>query len=516
MCFFPRQNTQFNKKAYKKGIHEYKCGYCPECLADKSRVWALRCVAEAKYNPGMMLTLTYDTYKRDDKGNIIGENLNLCGVHKEDCQKFIKRLRYYYPNNDIKYMIAAEFGTRTGRPHYHALIFGLQFDDCVPYKKSKRGNMIYRSSTLEKIWNNGICTVDSLNLSASTARYCTKYCAKLGGVNDTFMLFSQGIGKKWLMDNFNGKSYWIDGREYSIPRFIWNEYIEKKYDMQGYSRYVNGFNEDKYKKIAFGLQTKKVRVMLDLLSVYSKAIYIKRIKLHKARMELLSYAMKALYKGGKYVKMYRLRVLRVDRLCNELAMLIEKRDNSSFNYISKYNQYHDSHVMQIRRNSKKSARIRYMRASDRRDLFIFVRDTDTVYRRYLQYWQKKAEQIERKKPSAVERILALPNSKYFRYKQKALSAFNYEKCVPDLKQLRNKRGICGYLANIGKTIEYIDYAQLLRPPCHKGATDRRTLWEKAFYVIEKLNNSQIEVFFEKNDKNNEKISFEQLTFDNYV
>lgn len=516
MCLFPRPNNQFNKKAYKKGIHEYKCGYCPECLQDKSRVWALRCVAEAKYNPGMMITLTYDTYKRDERGNIIGENLNLCGVHKEDCQKFIKRLRYYYPNNDIKYLISAEYGSRTGRPHYHALIFGLQFDDCVRYKKSKRGNLIYRSQTLEKIWNNGICTVDSLNLNASSARYCTKYCAKLGGVNDTFMLFSQNIGERYLMEKFNGKSYWIDGREYPIPRFIWNKYIENKYGLQGYSRYVNAFNEDNYNKIVGGLQLKKARVKLDLLSVYSKAIYIKRIKLHKARMELLDYAMKALYKGGKYVKMYRLRVLRVDRLCAELALLIEKRDNSSVGYISTYNRYHDNFVLQIRRNCKKSSLVRYVRASNRRDIFLSVRDADTVYRRYLQYWQKKAEQIERKKPNSVARILALPNDKYFRYKQKALSAYNYNRCVPNSKQLRNKRGIVGYLANIGKSIDYIDYAQLLRPPCHKGATDRRTLWEKAFDILEKLNNSQKEVFFEENYKIDEKISFEQLTIDNYV
>ncbi len=71
----------------------------------------------------------------------------------------------------------------------------------------------------------GICTVDTQNLSAACARYCTKYCAKDARADDTFMLFSRGIGEAGLLRDFNGKSYIIDGREYPIPRQIWEKKI---------------------------------------------------------------------------------------------------------------------------------------------------------------------------------------------------------------------------------------------------------------------------------------------------
>lgn len=251
MCMFRYLNNDERGEAYKHGLKYFECGGCPECLQKKSRVWALRASMEAKNNIGMMITLTYDTYIYDSRGQIIGENLNLQNpLSKKDIQNFFKRLRAKFPERDIKYIAAAERGKRTNRPHYHCIVFGLVFDDLVYYKKSKRGNLIYRSKTLEKIWHGGrekkggICTVDSVNPNASVARYCTKYCAKDAGVDDTFMLFSHGIGDEMLLKYFNGKSYWIEGREYPIPRRIWTKFIEKKYCIEGYSRYVAPPPED--------------------------------------------------------------------------------------------------------------------------------------------------------------------------------------------------------------------------------------------------------------------------------
>lgn len=261
MCLFAYPNRNEKSTAFKKGIKNFECGACPECLQKKSRQWALRCSMEAKNNVGMMVTLTYDTYKYDCYGNIIGENLNAdMELSKRDVQNFFKRLRAKFSDKNIKYLATAERGKRTNRPHYHCLIFGLVFDDLIPYKKSKRGNSIFRSKTLEKIWHGGrgsqrggICTVDCVNLSAATARYCTKYCAKDAGVDDTFMLFSHGIGEEELLRRFNGKNYWIEGREYTIPRKIWVKYIERKYNLNGYSRYVTPPEEkplyEEYRKV---------------------------------------------------------------------------------------------------------------------------------------------------------------------------------------------------------------------------------------------------------------------------
>lgn len=305
MCLFPYRNTAIKSKSYEKGLHEFDCGACPECLAKRSRLWVLRCSAEARTRKACMITLTYDTYIRDEAGNIIGENLSDNPLSKEDAQKFLKRLRSYYDNlvmskirkiikkhikhayhhspvakyhknyrdfrknyimfvykdeieeyikeefekNRIKisYLLTAEHGKRTNRPHYHAIIFGIDFaEDRAVYKKSKRGNLIYTSNTLTKIWNNGICTVDCVNISSKVARYCTKYCAKDARADDTFMLVSRGIGDEELLRTFNGKSYIIDGREYPIPKLIWNKVIMIRYEQMHYKYNYYGSIETIY------------------------------------------------------------------------------------------------------------------------------------------------------------------------------------------------------------------------------------------------------------------------------
>lgn len=260
MCMFEFAN-RCSLRALIKGMEKFECGHCPECLQKKSRLWALRAGMESKDSPGMMITLTYDTYAVDKYGkftNIENPIDPTISLSKRHCQLFIKRLRKKFTGQSIKYIIAAERGKK-GRAHYHALIFGIQFNDLIRYKKSKRGNIIYKSKTLTDIWQHGICTVDSINPTAKIARYCTKYCAKDSGADETFMLFSRGIGRKALLREFNGKSYWIDGREYSIPRQIWNEVIEKRYKLCGYSKYVN--------RLHLELEEKK---LLNRIDVFEK------------------------------------------------------------------------------------------------------------------------------------------------------------------------------------------------------------------------------------------------------
>lgn len=216
-------------KSYKKGITSFSCGSCPECLKKKASRWALRAYYEAQeHEHNIAICLTYDQYVHDSRGNIIGERVSDLSVKKRDVQLFIKRVRKKF-GSDIKYIATAEYGKRTHRAHYHVVLFGVTFDDCVPYKRSKRGNLIYKSNTLNKLWKHGICTVDALHVNSAVARYCTKYAVKDSRDDDTFMLCSQNIGMRGMLRDFNGKSYIVEGREYPIPREIWYEFIGKKY-----------------------------------------------------------------------------------------------------------------------------------------------------------------------------------------------------------------------------------------------------------------------------------------------
>lgn len=243
MCFFPRYLPRSTPSGYPS---YYKCGVCPECLSSRANEWALRAVMESRYHvSSCMITLTYDHYKYNSSGRIVGEmpvDSSLV-VLKKDVQDFIKRLRanngsenYYYSlDSDFKYMCSAEYGSKTHRAHYHLILFGCHFNDLVKYKKSKRGNLIYKSDSLSRVWQHGICTVDSVRIGASVARYCTKYMNKQYGANGTFSLFSQRIGLRGLFDNFNGRFYMLEGKMIPVPRIFWRYYTVGKFPFLAYA-----------------------------------------------------------------------------------------------------------------------------------------------------------------------------------------------------------------------------------------------------------------------------------------
>lgn len=234
MCFFPIPNTNDRGAAYKAGLTEFDCGVCPECLKKRASRMMVRDVAEAScHKDNCMITLTYDSFIYDDDGKIIGERVSDRSVDKRDVQLFVKRLRQHVwrrYKRRIKYRVSAEYGKRTGRPHYHMLIFGFTFPDAVYFRDSDRGNTIYQSAALTALWGQGICTVDSKHVNAQIARYVSKYTSKDHGRSvDTFSLCSQGIGIEKLYRDFNGSHYMIDGVRYPIPRQVWERYIVDKY-----------------------------------------------------------------------------------------------------------------------------------------------------------------------------------------------------------------------------------------------------------------------------------------------
>lgn len=379
MCFFPFANKNPNSYAYKKGITQFDCGCCPECLAKRARLWALRCSAEAEKTQGIMVTLTYDDYKYDRNKRRIGElppNPNIA-LDKRHCQLFIKRLRKHFSGIKIKYLLTAERGKRTNRAHYHAILFGIDFDDRIPYKKSDRGNQIYTSATLTKIWGHGICTIDSVRLSAQVARYCTKYCAKDSRADDTFMLVSRGIGDEWLLEHFNGRSYIVDGREYTIPRQIWNKKIEFFYR----NNYVYNLRNCSYKYRSLRWYTEK----------YGDTLFATHLADYNARC---------------------------------------------------------------------------------RKFFRSFRDSHPLYKRYLEYWKNKAALLDLTRPSIKQRILQLPNTKYFTYKQRALEVL-YRRSVERLTDIACDIHLPPrYNAVAQRRKKALEkYRILPLPSCHKGAND---------------------------------------------
>ena len=104
------------------GHHVLPCGHCIKCKNKRILEWSTSMIMENSYynNKSIFLTLTYDN-----------EHLpNDRVLHKEDLQKFFKRLRncimgYYGTKHEISYFACGEYGSRFLRPHYHAIIYNL-------------------------------------------------------------------------------------------------------------------------------------------------------------------------------------------------------------------------------------------------------------------------------------------------------------------------------------------------------------------------------------------------------
>ena len=78
----------------------------------------------------------------------IGNRPQRGSLNHADFQKFMKRLRKHAGNN-IRYYMGGEYGPTTWRPHFHACIFGHDYEDKLYFKTGESGEKIYTSKTLE-------------------------------------------------------------------------------------------------------------------------------------------------------------------------------------------------------------------------------------------------------------------------------------------------------------------------------------------------------------------------------
>lgn len=143
------------------------CGRCIGCRLERSRQWALRCVHEAElHEDNAFITLTYAPANIPVGGTLV----------KKDFQDFAKRLRKKFKGRRISYFHCGEYGERTRRPHYHALLFGVDFPDKTLFKKSADGSAIYTSELLQRLWPQGFCTVGAVTFES--AAYVARYVMK--------------------------------------------------------------------------------------------------------------------------------------------------------------------------------------------------------------------------------------------------------------------------------------------------------------------------------------------------
>lgn len=209
------------------------CGKCIGCVEGKKRDWAIRCAHEASmHKENCAVMLSYNDEHLPEGGNL---------VHR-DFQLFAKRARA--AGFKFSYFMSGEYGGRNGRPHYHAILFGVDFSaDRYFWDRTKSGVKLFRSPTLDRLWGMGIANIS--DFSSGSAFYIAGYLLKKANQGhihsaDGVIDFDTGelrervpeygrmsrnpaIGKrwfeKWKSDVFPRDAVVFEGRRYRPPRY---------------------------------------------------------------------------------------------------------------------------------------------------------------------------------------------------------------------------------------------------------------------------------------------------------
>lgn len=187
------------------GGRTYPCGRCIACRLQRTNVWSMRMMHELQYyESACFITLTY---------NDAHLPVELMPKHLQD---FFKRLRYNIDGRKIKYFAAGEYGENYGRPHYHSIVFGIS---------------VKEKQLIEDAWNFGFVQIGSV--TEQSCKYVASYLigaeeaiesSKWTGPKQApFLRCSQGLGKRWVIDNkqqvLQSMSVKVKGKERGIPRY---------------------------------------------------------------------------------------------------------------------------------------------------------------------------------------------------------------------------------------------------------------------------------------------------------
>jgi len=216
------------------------CGKCIGCRLDRSREWAVRCVHETQmHDQSCFITLTYKN------SELVLTPDGIPTLFHEHFQLFMKKLRKKF-GEGIGFFMCGEYGEKHHRPHYHAILFGVDFIDKKAYRQNENGDMIYHSQMLDELWGHNdpeLCPNEVGTATFKSAAYVARYVVKkLGGPMEELYqgrLPDYGkpsrkyaIGKKWLEkyweDVFNYNELTLEGHTIPIPRY-YQKWLEKNH-----------------------------------------------------------------------------------------------------------------------------------------------------------------------------------------------------------------------------------------------------------------------------------------------
>lgn len=247
------------------------CGKCVSCRISRSREWTIRLLHEYAYHESTaFITLTYDDehLPKDEE------------INKQELQRMFKRLRKEKAN--IKYYAIGEYGEKYGRPHYHAIMFGLSQED---------------TELIKNTWGKG--RIDVGTVTQHSIRYVTDYIHKENRIElyDTrkppFSLMSKGLGKQWAIDNeqhlIQNQGTTLNGQHVGVPK-----YYVKKLDFDK-TEII-----EKAKERSAAADQKLYEKMLKSWNFKSKRHTLSIKEEENRQRNLTAVAKQNLYKKGKF------------------------------------------------------------------------------------------------------------------------------------------------------------------------------------------------------------------------
>lgn len=255
-----------------KDLFKVPCTQCIGCRLSYSKEKAIRCVLEAEtHSENCFITLTYnDKYLplavpgKLDSGTLFYRHLELFWKRlRKKFSNFTNTSRrgpiqvgFYLENGElcppryIRYFAVGEYGDQGHRPHYHAILFNVDFPDKEFY--TKRGDhVLYTSKILHDLWVDehtgeslGYSSVGSCSYKA--AGYCARYSLKKVKGTDIYSRYiyadhegeiiapltperaffpnKPGLAHGWFLANksdvFPKDSFHKDGIEFKPPRYF--------------------------------------------------------------------------------------------------------------------------------------------------------------------------------------------------------------------------------------------------------------------------------------------------------
>lgn len=202
---------QLHKPVPQAKYLQLRCGRCLGCHTIQAQHWALRCKLEMQQHDfTTFTTLTYD----DEHKPVT--------LTRRHLQLWLKRLRKLTTDR-LRFFASGEYGERTARPHYHAILFG------PPHTEP----------AIHRAWGYGHTTSTPANIA--TIAYVAGYTAKKIGDRSRAMVeqvdhetgevytwqppFIQmsrrpGLGSHARQHTHSWRLYAVnDGHKLSVPRF---------------------------------------------------------------------------------------------------------------------------------------------------------------------------------------------------------------------------------------------------------------------------------------------------------